>query len=221
MKNHEKAKWSILFILISIQSALHAEDNPWKEIKRKNNITIQSREYSGSPIPELKATTELQANLSQIVNLLSNNKSCAEIYYQCKEVVLLSGTANSKNAIVYVRNGAPWPVNDRDVIMNRSFDQNPKSKTVTITLAKTDSISKLSPSGVTRMDSFQAVWKLTPTQNGKISLEYRTHFEPGGSIPESLIKLSLADNPYNTILNLKNATEEGKSEDSKFDWIME
>ncbi|MGJ4731719.1 START domain-containing protein [Leptospira levettii] len=198
---------------------LLAQTPEWSESKRKKGIQVLTRPVAGSNIEEFLGKTEVDASISQVIALLVDPQSCKNLYHQCKELTVLSGS--EKKSSVYLRNGAPWPVNDRDVIMDRSFDQNDKSLTTTMRMKRLDSNAKSAPSGVTRMPAFEGYWKLTPLANGKLKIEYQAHFEPGGSVPQSVINLVLTDTPYETLLNLKSLVEQGKHKEAKYDWIKE
>ncbi len=212
-------RFFLLTLAFSLVFPLLSQSTEWTESKRKKGITVLIRPFSGSSIDEFLGKTEVEANIAQVVAILTDPSSCKNLYHECKELTTLSG--NEQKSIVYIRNGAPWPVNDRDAILDRGFEQNQKTFTTTMKMKKTESQTKPVPSGVTRMDSFEGVWRITPTSAGKLKIEYQAHFEPGGSVPQSVINLVLTDTPYETLLNLKKLVEEGKHKDTKFDWIKE
>lgn len=205
--------------LLSTVSSLVAQSPEWSESKRKKGIQVLTRPFAGSNLDEFLGRTEVDASISQVVALLTDPASCKNLYHQCKELTVLSGT--EKKSIVYLRNGAPWPVNDRDLIMDRGFEQNEKTLATVMKIKRLDSNARPVPSGVTRMENFEGVWRIIPLANGKLKIEYQAHFEPGGSVPQSVINLVLTDTPYESLLNLKTLVEEGKHKDTKFDWIKE
>lgn len=205
--------------LLSTVSSLFAQSPEWSESKRKKGIQVLTRPFVGSNLDEFLGRTEVDASISQVVALLTDPASCKNLYHQCKELTVLSGT--EKKSIVYLRNGAPWPVNDRDLIMDRGFEQNEKSLATVMKIKRLDSNARPVPSGVTRMENFEGVWRIIPQTNGKLKIEYQAHFEPGGSVPQSVINLVLTDTPYESLLNLKTLVDEGKHKDTKFDWIKE
>ncbi len=213
---------TFIYFLTSIlifTTNVHSQGKEWAESKRKKGVQVLLRPYAGSNIDEFLGRTEVDASISQVIAILLDPASCKSLYYECKELVTLQG--EDKKSVVYVRNGAPWPVNDRDVLMDRIFEQNPKSLSTNMKMKKTDSVAKPIPSGVTRMDAFEGVWRIVPLANGKLKVEYQAHFEPGGSVPQSVINLVLTDTPYESLLNLRKLVEEGKHKEAKFSWIKE
>ncbi|TGK90354.1 polyketide cyclase [Leptospira bourretii] len=204
---------------LSNLSSLFAQSPEWSESKRKKGIQVLTRPFAGSNLDEFLGRTEVDASISQVIALLTDPASCKNLYHQCKELTVLSGT--EKKSVVYLRNGAPWPVNDRDLIMDRGFEQNDKTLATMMKIKRLDSNARPTPSGVTRMENFEGVWRIIPQANGKLKIEYQAHFEPGGSVPQSVINLVLTDTPYESLLNLKTLVEEGKHKDTKFDWVKE
>lgn len=218
MKNPQVMKWVIFGLLLPV-GALSAEGATWKQVKNKNQVAVFTRAYAGSSVEEFIGKTEVEAGLSQVVQILLDPASCKTVYFKCQEIRLVQGGA--QRGTVYIRNSAPWPVNDRDVFIDRAMSQDKASKVITMRLSKNDSMNAAPPSGVTRMDSFVATWRITPTEAGRLRVEYQAHFNPGGSVPQSLINLSLVDTPYHTLENLRRAVAEGRHKDVRIDWIKE
>lgn len=207
------------FCFLIIASSVYAQAGEWTESKRKKGVQVLIRPFAGSNIDEFLGKTEVEASIAQVIAILSDPASCKSLYHDCKELVQLSGS--DKKNVVYVRNGAPWPVNDRDVVMDRWFEQNEKTLATFMKMKRTESVAKPAPGGVTRMEAFDGVWRMIPSANGKLRVEYQAHFEPGGSVPQSVINLVLTDTPYETLLNLRKLVEEGKHKEAKLDWIKE
>lgn len=214
-----KFKLKLIIILLFCAQSLFSQGDEWKQAKKKNGITVFTREYKGSDVEEYLGKVELEASLSQIVSLLLDPKACDYIYHSCLEMKTLSGS--TQKSIVYIRNGAPWPVANRDVVTERTVKQNPKSKEVTVRFQKTDAMSKASPAGVVRTESLYSNWSIIPISTGKVMIKYQAHFEPGGSVPKSILNLVITNTPFNSLSNIKKAVDEGKFKDAKLNWIKE
>lgn len=140
----------LTLFLLSTQS-IFSQSGVWKEAKNKNGITVLIREHKGSEVEEYMGKVELNASLSQIASLLLDPEACDSIYHNCLEMSPIKST--SQKTFFYMRTGAPWPVANRDVVVERIVDQNPKSKVVHIRFKKTDDVIKPSPNGVVRIES--------------------------------------------------------------------
>ncbi|MCZ8157926.1 MAG: START domain-containing protein [Leptospira sp.] len=218
-KTNLKIKLKLSIIMILCAQSLFSQSAEWKEAKKKNGITVFTREYKGSDVEEYLGKVELDASLSQIVSLLTDPVACDYIYHSCLEMTVLS--SSNQKSIVYIRTGAPWPVANRDVVTERTMNQNPKSKVVNLRFQKTDAIMKASPAGVVRTESLYSNWRIIPVSSGKVLIEYQAHFEPGGSVPKSILNLVITNTPFNSLANIKKAVDEGKFKDTKLEWISE
>jgi hypothetical protein len=218
-KTDSKIKLKLITIMLFCVQSLFSQVTEWKEAKKKNGIIVFTREYKGSDVDEYLGKVELEASLSQIVSLLMDPGACDSIYHSCLEMTALSGS--NQKSILYIRNGAPWPVASRDVVTERTVNQNPKSKVVNLRFQKTDAMLKASPAGVVRMESLYSNWRIIPISSGKVMIEYQAHFEPGGSVPKSILNLVITNTPFNSLGNIKKAVDEGKFKDIKLEWISE
>jgi len=218
-KTNLKIKLKLSIIMILCVQSLFSQSAEWKEAKKKNGITVFTREYKGSDVEEYLGKVELEASLSQIVSLLTDPVACDYIYHSCLEMTVLS--SSNQKSIVYIRTGAPWPVANRDVVTERTINQNPKSKVVNLRFQKTDAVMKASPAGVVRTESLYSNWRIIPVSSGKVLIEYQAHFEPGGSVPKSILNLVITNTPFNSLANIKKAVDEGKFKDTKLEWISE
>lgn len=218
-KTNLKIKLKLSIIMILCAQSLFSQSAEWKEAKKKNGITVFTREYKGSDVEEYLGKVELEASLSQIVSLLTDPVACDYIYHSCLEMTVLSNS--NQKSIVYIRTGAPWPVANRDVVTERTMNQNPKSKVVNLRFQKTDAVMKASPAGVVRTESLYSNWRIIPVSSGKVLIEYQAHFEPGGSVPKSILNLVITNTPFNSLANIKKAVDEGKFKDTKLEWISE
>jgi hypothetical protein len=218
-KTNLKIRLVLTIIMILCAQSLFSQNTEWKEAKKKNGITVFTREYNGSDVEEYLGKVELEASLSQIVSLLTDPVACDYIYHSCLEMTVLS--SSNQKSIVYIRTGAPWPVANRDVVTERTINQNPKSKVVNLRFQKTDAVMKASPAGVVRTESLYSNWRIIPVGPGKVMIEYQAHFEPGGAVPKSILNLVITNTPFNSLANIKKAVEEGKFKDTKLEWISE
>lgn len=219
IKTDIKINLKLIILMLFCSQSLFTQSAEWKEAKNKNGIIVFTRELKGSDVEEYLGKVELEASLSQIVSLLTDPRACDYIYHSCLEMAALSGS--TQKSIIYIRNGAPWPVASRDVVTERTLNQNPKSKVVTLRFQKTDAVMKASPAGVVRMESLVSNWRIIPVSPGKVMIEYQAHFEPGGSVPKSILNLVITNTPFNSLANIKKAVGEGKFKDTKLEWISE
>jgi hypothetical protein len=97
---------------------------------------------------------------------------------------------------------APWPVDNRDFVVNVRLSQDPASKVITIiSTSKPDYILKVAEH--VRITEFKASWTLSPKKDGTIEVVYQLLVNPGGYVPAWLVNLAVVEGPYETTLHLK------------------
>jgi hypothetical protein len=188
----------LIFLLSSFQ-AIYAFD--WELAKNKNGVIVHTREVENSALKEFRGKVIIQSTVEDALELIKAPSSYTAWLHDCKSAELLK--SNSKEEwFVYLRNGAPWPVNDRDVIFKSNLTKDSKGEVI-IRFNESTALSKPIPDGVVRIPKMKGLWKVTPLEDGKIQVIYQAHTDPGGSIPEFAANIAVVDIPYNTLFNLK------------------
>jgi len=126
--------------------------------------------------------------------------------YQCKESTVLSEISSS-HAIIYTRVKAPWPVWDRDVVLDTVIKYNADETAVTMKFvdvkgAKAEKFRK-TPNKVIRMPNLIGFYKLREISPGKTKILYQAESDIGGSIPTWLVNMASKDLPHITLAKLR------------------
>lgn len=201
-----KAQYSILSIfLCCIIGFSPVLSQSWKSEKNKNGIQVYTRSVEGSSLKEFMGKTTINASPEQIVALIKNVPSYTGWLHDCKEAKMLNEKSRT-DWTIYLRNGAPWPVNDRDVVIQARMTESKDGKVV-ISMKESSTPNIPTKSGVVRIPSLKGYWKITPTEDGKSEVVYQAHTDPGGNIPEFAANLVVVDIPYNSLLNMKKKLE--------------
>jgi len=215
---------SVLFTLLLSNNA--TADN-WQLIKNEDGIQIATRAYAGSVIKQFKASVRLNASLATILAILDDENAFPRWVHQCSAAKILK-THSFTERYSYERINLPFPVKDRIIITHSMLQQNPKTKTVTITLnAKPDYCrqkmtntsvlcKKINASTAIMIPKASGTYKLTPVANkNAVDLVWQQHSEAGGSLPKWLINALLSDTPYYTLQGLKRMVQQEKYKNAK------
>ena len=115
---------------------------------------------------------------------------------------------------------APWPIDNRDFVVNVKVQQDAKTKVVTQVSTNMPTFIK-KKDGHVRITQFQALWTLTPMKNGIVNCEYQLLVNPGGNIPAWLVNLAAVDGPFETTLNMREWVFKDKYQKATFPFISE
>lgn len=109
----------------------------WDLAKEKNGVTVHTRNVEGSELKEFRGKTKVKASLNSILALLEDNPSYTTWLKDCKKSEAIK-VLNQKEKYIYILNGVPWPLDDRDFIVHSVFSQDKTTGAVTYTMRPAD-----------------------------------------------------------------------------------
>lgn len=216
MKN-TKTVSLFLFSLLFITLSSFQNTYNWQLKKFENDISIYTRTPENSKYKELKAVYQIKTSLSSIIALLNDFESFPKWVYRCEKSMALK--KDSDNHIIrYQTVVAPWPVDNRDMILEVNSFQDKKTK---IVYQKVNSIPDYIPlvKGHVRVREFRALWTLIPLKNGFVEVNYELLVNPGGNIPAWLVNLALVDGPFDTSVKMREMLMNEKYQKTTYSFI--
>ena len=102
------------------------KDN-WELKKIENGITIYTRATETSKYKELKAIFQIKSSLSSVIALLNDVETYPQWVYRCETSKVLKKNSD-QHLIRYQTIVAPWPVDNRDVVVEVNSYQDAKTK---------------------------------------------------------------------------------------------
>lgn len=216
MKN-TKTVSLFLFSLLFITLSSFQNTYNWQLKKFENDISIYTRTPENSKYKELKAVYQIKSSLSSIIALLNDFESFPKWVYRCEKSMALK--KDSDNHIIrYQTVVAPWPVDNRDMILEVNSFQDKKTK---IVYQKVNSIPDYIPlvKGHVRVREFRALWTLIPLKNGFVEVNYELLVNPGGNIPAWLVNLAVVDGPFDTSVKMRELLMNEKYQKTTYSFI--
>lgn len=103
----------------------------------------------------------------------------------------------------------PWPVSNRDLILQVKMSQGSKPNEYHFSaIGRPDFIPPRD--GFVRVPLSEAHWYIQVVNDNQIEIKHSILIDPGGSIPAWLMNLSLAEGPYETFKSLREYLAEVK-----------
>jgi len=197
---------TIIFLCL-FTSGLCAQSD-WELVKEKKDLKVYVRKLAGSAFKEVKIDGRISCSLSEIVHALEDVESQSEWVESTIEARILE-THGTGAFRFYLATDMPYPVKDRDVILNYNRTQNPDTKNVTI---KFNSVSDdLSASkDYVRIPELHSSYVLSPSPDGNISIQYLLKVDVGGKMPKWVVNLAITQGPIDTMEALFSAIQSGK-----------
>ncbi len=189
----------------------------WELKKFKNGISVYTRLPENSEYKELKAVFQLKTSLSSIIALLNDVESYPKWVYRCGTSKVLKKDSD-KHLIRHQTIVAPWPVDNRDVVVEVNSYQDEKTK---IVYQKVKALPDYTPTlkNYLRIRAFTATWTLKPLKDGFVEIEYELLVNPAGAIPAWVVNMAMVDGPYETSLKMKEWLLYEKYQKASFPFI--
>ena len=207
----------ICFLFVGFKQEIQKEE--WHLKKYEKGISVYTRHAEHSRLKELKSDFQIKTSLSSIVALLNDFESYPEWVYRCEKSYLAKKISNLE-FIQYQSVKAPWPVENRDIVIHKKITQDPVTKVIIQRInGMPDYLPKVE--GHIRVKLFKALWIITPLKNGMVNLEYQLLVDPSGSIPTWMVNLAVVDGPYDSEIKLKELILKEKYQKAKLSFIKE
>jgi ribosome-associated toxin RatA of RatAB toxin-antitoxin module len=205
------------FLLVAFIQEKAGEE--WHLKKYEQGISVYTRHAEHSKLKELRSDFQVKTSLSSIVALLNDFESYPDWVYHC-EKSYAALKISDKEFIQYQSVKAPWPVENRDIVIHKKFTQDPITKVV---IQRINGMPDYLPNvaGHIRVKVFKATWIITPLKGGMVNLEYQLLVDPSGSLPLWLVNLAVVDGPFDTEVNMKEMLMKEKYRNAKVAYIKE
>ncbi len=175
----------------------------WTLKKDKNGVQIYTRPVEGSTLKEFRGIVNIQTTVEAAKKLLLDLPSYTEWSHNCIESSVLK--INNENDIIGITlTDAPWPVQDREAIVQTIVVE--KNGSIHLNMTALPDYTK-AKDGVVRVPKMTGFWKITSNGDGTVEVVQQVHASPGGRIPDWLANSAVVDTPYNTLLNMKRRLE--------------
>jgi len=171
----------------------------------KDGITVEEEGADGRSLPILTGTTTMAAPPEQIAAWIGATHTYTQWQHNCEEARRIRGADGTSYG--YNRIGSPWPVSDRDVVL-LSKRTDLEDGHIRIEFHDTTEADVPAVSGVVRMPRLVGSYDLRPDGSGT-RVVYTLDSDPGGRLPDWLVKQASKDLPYHTLHNLRERAESG------------
>ena len=174
----------------------------WKQVDDDDGIKVWRLEVPGREFPGFRGETVIPASAESIVSVLKRVEQHTQWMHRCSESSILQ-RFDDDHVVIYNRTDTPWPVWDRDAILDTFFTHSADDRLITLTFKNTDPTRRALPDNVVRMPrlvGFYKMWRLGPEQTKVV---YQVEVDIGGSVPRFIAERVARDMPYETLSRLR------------------
>lgn len=192
-----------LALLLALSVPVHASlpsDSGWKLVKDEDNIKIYTRDMPDSSFEAFKAVTTLDAPLANVMAVMSNAASCMQWVHGCVEAENIK-VDSYNHRFAYSVNNLPWPVSDRDYVVQIDTDAHPKTGAITMRFHTVKGMKPKVPGDVRVTDS-DILYRFTPVDANHTKMVWIQHTDPNGLLPSWLVNSLTVDIPFKSLKKL-------------------
>lgn len=189
-----------LFAVLLTLTGTAMADGTWKQIDDDDGIKVWRLEIPGVEMPGFRGETVIDAPAERVVAVLKDVAHHTEWMKNCIAAETLRNF-DDDHRIAYNRTDVPWPIWDRDVILDTQFTY--QGDTITLAFHNIDPKLRPLPDRVVRMPRLVGSYFLTKLGPAKTRVRYTIEADVGGSIPTWLAKRVAKEMPYETLDRLR------------------
>ncbi len=200
---------------VLIAGSASAEDAaPWRDVLDDDGIRVSQRAVAGRALPEFRALAEFAASRWEVLAVIVDVPNQPKWMHRLSEARVLH-TEEPFGAVFYVRMDMPWPVSDRDVVLQSDTEFPGAGRSVT-RFSQTSGAGPERIKGVLRMPRLRGHYALTALGPKRTRVEYQVDADPGGNLPDWFITRIGRDDPWYTLRDLRERVAETRGEYAEF-----
>lgn len=196
------AAFLLCFLLGLQQHALAASG--WQLKKQEDGIRIYTKDVEGSNLKALKAELKINAAPAALAALLLNIDRQKEWVYSTRSAHVVK-RISADELIYYSEKTMPWPVINRDAVVQLSIQRNAATGAVT---AKAVCVKGIVPEkkDIVRVPLSTVKWVAIPDGSG-MHITYEAQVDPGGTLPSWVVNLFSTKGALETFKKLRQVLE--------------
>lgn len=198
-------------LTLGFAPALPSQAADWEVIAERDGIVVSRRPVEGRGFPQLRAVGEVPGTPYEILAVLLDVPAHVKWLPDCIE----SRTVRRVDAwryIIYTRTDAPWPVSDREAVIENEviFLEPPSKLKVTFEAVPAPEVARAR--GTVRMKTVNGYYSIVAIDERRSLVQYELDADPAGALPAWLVNYQSTRNPFQTIAGLRTRLQATRGE---------
>jgi hypothetical protein len=194
-----------LLVLLCVVHAA-ASTKHWELVGDSDGIRVWTLEIPGQDLPGFRGVTTINASIDDIVKVMLDVPSHPEWMWQCDESRSIRWLTET-NGLLYNRINAPWPVWDRDVVVDVAWRYTPNKEALTFRFRNVEEPGEPVVDGVVRLPRLEGFYRLWTEQPGKTNVLYQVEVDIAGNVPDFMARRYARKLPFKTLQRLRERVE--------------
>ena len=208
MKNAMKTPRPLLALLaaailaVTLPAGVASAEDGWVVDANEKGVVVTTRTEAGRHLPVFRGVGTIDAGIFEILAVMDDITRYTEWMADCTGAHIVK-QINELERIEYNRIAAPWPVSDRDTTIRSWIEADPSKGDVWARFQSLSVAEQPPVSGVVRMPRLAGYYHLEAIDAGHTKVTYQVDADPGGLLPDWLVKLTSRKLPIETIVGLR------------------
>jgi len=179
-----------------------ADESGWTVLAEEDGIVVTSRASEKSPLPVFRGIGVVEASVVEVLAVVLDAGRHHEWVFSCSDSSLIEQTTET-TGIIYNRTATPWPVPDRDVVLDSEVEPIDGEREILVRFFATEHAQRPPEDGVVRMTYLRGHYHLWDEGQGRTRVEYQVDSDPGGRLPTWLATRGTREMPLESLRGLR------------------
>jgi hypothetical protein len=193
-------------LILFLVNSLNAQ--PWTFVKEQDGIRIYTRLENKSQLKSYKGEAVIYAPMEKVCSLLGTAKNIDWWGEDFTKIAVLEHEDQKFIQYYFIYN-MPWPVTDRDLVVESIIKMDTATHIYTVT-SKPLLNKMLENPELVRIHKYRQKWTVQPVSSGKVHVTIEGLVDMGGNVPPWLYNMLITQMPLNTISFLRNRAMSSK-----------
>ncbi len=176
----------LLAAILLLSPAASASD--WNFLAKKDGVSTWSQSVPGTKLLGFRGEAHLDVSATDLVSTMLSPEKVSDWVDLLSEHRVVDG-GNTQVQVIYQRYATPWPIADRDYVIERRVTQHPELGRTTVTMRSTTHPGAPEVQGVVRAYVSQSYFSFTSLPDGSTQVEVEAFTDPKGAVPMWLVNL--------------------------------
>ena len=203
MSKHLTAFFMLLCITsLFISPATYAKSKERLGIN-KQGIKVWTYQTKDNPMLEYRAETTLNTTLENATGLILDVERGKKWIPYMSDIQVIERDDKAGEFIIYCRMDFPFPLNDRDVVIQGNYRKDSYGRIIINNKAINDPRVPIK-NNVIRISDYEGDWIVTKLSAKQVKVTTSGFADPAGAIPTSFVNTFVEQQPYQMLQRMKD-----------------
>ena len=193
-------------VFLALPASVFGAGPNWELVEDDAGIKVWGLDIPDRDLPGFRGITMVNATIDELLLELLDFKHHSDWMWNTTQSRMLKQISETR-AVIYNMVNAPWPVKDRDMVMDSDYRFTPDHKALTLRFKETDIVKVPVPSRVVRVPRISGFYRFWSESPARTNVLYQVEVDIGGNVPNVSAKRYARKLPYETLKALRERVE--------------